>query len=325
MERIDIIFSGALFLFTSFFTLFLYYAWMGSKFAQKQLMRRRFLYISAGGMHGKEKLALYKNHVLENAGLIEKLAFSLPRSNRLDSLLLKAGISTTVSLFFLFSLACASLGFILGYLFLPTPGSGLLLSLMFLLAPYGYLLIRERKFLEKFDEQLPEALDLLARAVRSGHAVASGFELIAGEMEEPIKSEFRATVDEINMGLSLKDAFANFCARVPSTDLRFFSIAILIQKETGGNVAEILDRIGRLIRERLQFKRQVRALTAEGRLSAWVLILLPLVMLLYMYFINYDYVSQLWTEKIGLYMLGGGFFLQLVGALVIRRIVTIDI
>jgi len=99
----------------------------------------------------------------------------------------------------------------------------------------------------------------------------------------------------------------------------------MIQKETGGNVAEILDRIGRLIRERQQFKRQVQALTAEGRLSAWILILLPLFMLLYMYFVNYDYVSQLWTEQIGIYMLVGGFVLQFVGALVIRRIVAIDI
>lgn len=324
MDR-TIIFSGALFLFTVALVFFLYYAWLGSDFAQKQLMRKRFLFISAGGMHGKEKLALYKNHVMENAGVMEKLLFSLPRSSRLDSLLLKAGISTTASLFLLFSAALAGLGFILGYYFVPTPGSAILLALMFLFAPYGYLLIREKRFLEKFDEQLPEALDLLARAVRSGHSVSSGFELIAGEMQEPIKSEFRVTVDELNMGLSLQDAFANLCARVPSTDLRFFTIAIMIQKESGGNIAEILDRIGRLIRERLQFKRQVRALTAEGRLSAWILVLLPLVMLLYMYFVNYDYVSQLWTEKIGLYMLAGGFFLQLVGALVIRKIVNIDI
>jgi len=325
MDWTTIIFSGAFFLFTVALVFFLYYAWLGSKFAQKQLMRKRFLFISAGGMHGKEKLALYKNHVLEDAGAMEKIIFSLPRSHRLDNLLLKAGISATTSLFILFSLAFAGLGFSLGYLFLPPPGSAILLALMFLFAPYGYLLIREKQFLEKFDEQLPEALDFLARAVRSGHSVSSGFELIAGEMEEPIKSEFRATVDEINMGLSMKDAFANFCVRVPSTDLKFFTIAILIQKESGGNIAEILDRIGRLIRERLQFKRQVRALTAEGRLSAWILILLPLVMLLYMFFVNYDYVSQLWTEKLGLYMLAGGFFLQLIGAFVIKRIVTIDI
>jgi len=325
MDRTTIVFSGALFLFTVALVFFLYYAWLGSDFAQKQIMRKRFLFISAGGMHGEEKLALYKKHVLENAGAMEKLLFALPRINRLDSLLLKAGVSITASLFLLLSAVFAGLGFILGYLFVPTPGAAILLALMFLFAPYGYLLIREKRFLEKFDEQLPEALDLLARAVRSGHSVSSGFELIAGEMEDPIKSEFRVTVDELNMGLSMQDAFANLCARVPSTDLRFFTIAIMIQKESGGNIAEILDRIGRLIRERQQFKRQVRALTAEGRLSAWVLILLPLVMLLYMYFVNYDYVSQLWTEKIGLYMLAGGFFLQLVGALVIRRIVTIDI
>lgn len=325
MDWTTIIFSGALFLFTICLVLFVYYAWMGSKFAQKQLMRRRFLYISAGGMHGKEKLGLYKNRVMEGAGAIEKMAFSLPRSSKLDSLLLKAGFSITVSLFLLFSVAFACLGFILGYIFLPPPGSAVLLALLFLFAPYGYLLVKEQQFMSKFDEQLPEALDLLARAVRSGHAIASGFELIAEEMQDPIKSEFRATVDEINMGLSLKDSLDNFCARVPSTDLRFFSIAILIQKETGGNIAEILDRIGRLIRERLQFKRQVRALTAEGRLSAWILILLPLVMLVYMYFVNYNYVSQLWTERIGVYMLAGGFILQLVGAFVIKRIVTIDI
>lgn len=325
MDLTTIIFSGALFLFTVALVFFLYYAWLGSDFAQKQLMRKRFLFISAGGMHGKEKLALYKNRVMENAGAMEKLLFSLPRSGRLDSLLLKAGISTTASMFLLFSAGLAGLGFILGYLFVPTPGAAILLTLMFLFAPYAYLLIREKKFLEKFDEQLPEALDLLARAVRSGHSVSSGFELIAGEMQDPIKSEFRVTVDELNMGLSMQDAFANLCARVPSTDLRFFTIAIMIQKESGGNIAEILDRIGRLIRERQQFKRQVQALTAEGRLSAWILILLPLVMLLYMYFVNYDYVSQLWTEKIGLYMLAGGFFLQLVGAFVIRKIVNIDI
>jgi tight adherence protein B len=325
MDRTSIIFSGILFLFAASLVLFIYFAWMGSKFAQKQLMRERLQYISAGGMHGKERLMLRKTRLQENAGAMEKLLFSLPRNSRLDGLLLKGGFSPRVSLFFLFSVLFACLGFILGYFFLPPPGAAMLFALLFLFAPYGYLLIKEKKFLQKFDEQLPEALDLLARAVRSGHSIASGFELIAGEMEEPIKSEFRATVDEISMGLSLKDAFDNLCTRVPSTDLRFFAIALLIQKETGGNIAEILDRIGRLIRERLQFKRQVRALTAEGRLSAWVLILLPLVMLVYMYFVNYDYVSQLWTEKMGLYMLTGGFFLQCVGAFVIRRIVTIDI
>jgi tight adherence protein B len=325
MDMTTQIFSVALFFFVVSLVLFLYYAWQGSKFAQKQVMRRRFLYISAGGMHGKENLDLYKNRVLNEAGAMEKILFSVPRSSRLDSLLLKAGLSTTAAFFLLFSLGAGCAGFLLGYLFLPLPGSAMLFGILFLLAPYGYLLVRESRFLRKFDEQLPEALDLLARAVRSGHAVTSGFELIASEMEDPIKSEFRATVDEINMGLSLKDAFANFCARVPSTDLRFFSIAIMIQKETGGNIAEILDRIGRLIRERQQFKRQVQALTAEGRLSAWILILLPLFMLLYMYFVNYDYVSQLWTEQIGIYMLVGGFVLQFVGALVIRRIVAIDI
>lgn len=325
MDLITIIFLAALFLFAVSLVLFVYYAWQGSKFAHKKVMRRRFLNISAGGMHGKEKMELYKNRLLENAGVLERVIYSLPRSSRLDSLLLKSGMPVTVSMFIIISLALAGLGFLLGYLFLAPPGASFLLALAFLLVPYGYLLIMEKQFLAKFDEQLPEAMDLLARTVRSGHSVASGLEIIAGEMENPIKSEFRSTVDEMNLGLSLKDTFDNLCTRIPSEDLRFFAISIVIQKETGGNVAEILDRLSRLIRERQQFKRQVRALTAEGRLSAWILIMLPLVMLLYMYFVNYDYVSMLWTEQIGLYMLAGGFFLQLIGAMVIKRIVTIDI
>ena len=149
--------------------------------------------------------------------------------------------------------------------------------------------------------------------------------MIAEEIEDPIHSEFAAVVDEINLGLTMDEAMENLCERVPVPDLRFFSIAILVQKETGGNIGEILDNISRLIRERIVFKDHVAALTAEGRLSAVVLVGLPIFMFVYMYLTNYDYLSLLWTEKTGHYMIYGAIILQIIGAYVIKRIVDIDI
>ena len=202
--------------------------------------------------------------------------------------------------------------------------AAILLGLVLLVLPYIVLRMREKASFEKFQEQLPEALDLLARSLRSGHALSSGMETVAEEMEDPIRAEFRAAVDEVNLGLSLKEALDNMCARVASTDLRFFSIAILMQRETGGNIAEVLDKISELIRERVYFLRQVKVLTAEGRLSGIILIALPIVMFVYIFLVNYAYISLLWTEKIGLYMLAGGCILMIIGALVIRRIVSIE-
>ncbi len=199
------------------------------------------------------------------------------------------------------------------------------MALACLLVPYLLLKQAEKNYYKKFNNQLPEALDLLSRAVRSGNALSAGLGMIAEQCEAPISLEFSATVDEINLGLTMNEAMENLCERVPIPDLRFFTIAVLVQKETGGNIGEILDNISRLIRERIQFKDHVAALTAEGRLSAVVLIGLPIFMFVYMYLTNYEYISLLWTEKLGHYMIFGAIILQIVGAYVIKRIVDIDI
>lgn len=325
MDRMNLDILGVVFLFVTAIMMFFYLLWKETKFAEKRTMKKRLLYISAGGKHGKEKLDLYKNRVLKNTGLFEMLAFKLPRISTIDRMLLKTGLHVTASGFFLGCLVSALVGWVLAYQFLPGQGTPFILGGIFLFVPYFILRMIEASILKKFQDQLPEALDLLARAMRSGHALTSGLEMIAEEMPPPIKLEFRATVDEINLGLSLKDALANLCERVPSADLRFFTIAILIQKETGGNVAEILDRIGRLIRERLQFRRQVQTLTAEGRLSSRILILMPIVMFIYIYLVNYEYISMMWTEPLGIYLLIGGVIMQLIGAIVISNIVKIEI
>jgi tight adherence protein B len=325
VDLLTFLILGAVFLFTVSLIGLIFLAWAESKFAEKYVVKKRLYYISAGGKHGQEKLKKYRDRVLKDVGALERLALKIPRSSRLDRLLLKSKLPLNPSTFVLGNLALSILALLIGLKFFAQPLTAVGLALLLLAAPYVILRYMENAMFAKFQEQLPEALDLLSRAMRSGHALTSGLEMVATEMEDPIRSEIGAAVDEINLGLTFQEAFENLCARVPSTDLRFFAISVIIQRETGGNVAEILDNISRLIRERIQFARQVRALTAEGRYSAMVLISLPLVLFVYIYFVNYSYLSLLWTEDIGIYMLIGAVILQIIGAILIKRIVTIDI
>jgi tight adherence protein B len=314
-----------IFLFAVAVVMMVYLSWSESKFAEKRTVKKRLLFISAGGKHGQEKLSLYRDRALKDVGLFERMLLTLPRSTTLDRMLLKAKIPLNATAFILASIALGCCGLLVGLMFLPQKLAAVVFGLLLLFLPLLWLKMSELSYYSKFREQLPEALDLLARAVRSGHAISSGMGMISEEMEDPIRAEFAAVVDEVNLGLTLKESLDNLCTRVPSMDIRFFTIAILLQKETGGNIAEILDNISRLLRERVQFARQVQALTAEGRYSAGVLIALPIVMFIYIYFMNNKYISTLWTEDIGHYLLYGAIVLQIIGAWVIKKIVTIEI
>lgn len=323
MDLLTIFLSSAVFLFVVSMVQLFYLTWSSGKLVEKRRLKKRLLSISAGGKHGKEKLTLYRKKVYGNAGPLEGLVLALPRVASLDRLLLRSGLPLNATLFVLLSLALGGLGAGLGFRLLPGM-AGLVTGLLGLVVPTLWLRIAEQKVLSQFHDQLPEALDLLARALRSGHALSSGLEMIAKEMDGPVADEFSAVVDETNLGLTLKEALENLCDRVPSQDLRFFTISILVQKETGGNIAEILDNISRLIRERIEFKRHVETLTAEGKVSAVILLAMPILMFVYVYFVNYEYVSLLWTEQTGKILLGGAVASQVVGALIIRKIVNVE-
>lgn len=325
METLNVLLLSAVFIFTVALVVVAYLAWDESRFVEKYTIKRRLLYISAGGKHGQEKLARYRTNILKDVGAFERFLLSLPRLSSLDNLLIKVKVPVNATLFITASIALGIIGFLVGYRYLPQLTAAVVLGVGFVLFPFLLLKLAEKNYYSRFNEQLPEALDLLARAVRSGHALTSGLEMVSKEMTDPIRTEFGVTIDEINLGLTFKEAMENLCARVPLQDLRFFAIAVMVQKETGGNVAEILNNISRLIRERTQFKRQVKALTAEGRLSAIVLISLPIIMFIYIYFVNYNYLSLLWTEPLGHYMLFGAIVMQIIGSYIIKRIVDIDI
>lgn len=200
-----------------------------------------------------------------------------------------------------------------------------LTALTFFVVPFIWLLWKRSQRLGKFAAQLPDAMELIARALRAGHSLAAGMHVVGEEMPQPISTEFNRVYEEQNLGIPIDDSLRNLCDRIPNLDLRFFVTSVLIQRQTGGDLAEILDKIGHIIRERYVILGQVKALTAEGRLSGVILIALPFGLFLMMLNIKYDYVEKLWTNELGIKMSVAALIMQLLGALVIRKIVNIKV
>lgn len=198
-------------------------------------------------------------------------------------------------------------------------------GLVFSVLPFMWLVFRRKRRLNQFGAQLPEALELVARALRAGHSLAAGFHLVAQEMSDPISEEFGRVFEEQNLGIPFEEALENLAERVPNLDLKFFVTAVILQRQTGGDLAEILDKIGHLVRERFKIWGQVQALTGEGRLSGIVLLALPPLLFITVYRMNPDYIQLLFTDDLGKKMLIAGIVSQLVGALVIRKIINIRV
>lgn len=198
-------------------------------------------------------------------------------------------------------------------------------AVVFCFMPFAWLIFKRKRRLKKFAAQLPEALELVARALRAGHSLAAGFNLVGHEMSAPIATEFSRTFEEQNLGTPMEEALAKMTERIPNLDLKFFATAVILQRQTGGDLAEILDKIGRLIRERFKIWGQVQALTGEGRLSGIVLLALPPMLFVTVYRMNPDYLMLLFTDDLGKKMLIGGIVMQLLGAVVIRKIVNIRV
>jgi tight adherence protein B len=191
--------------------------------------------------------------------------------------------------------------------------------------PFLWLWNKRRKRLKTFASQLPDALELVARALRAGHSLAAGMHVVAEEMPQPVSDEFGRVYEEQNFGIAIEEAMKSMCERVPNLDLRFFVTSVLIQRQTGGDLAEILDKIGYVIRERYRILGQVQALTGEGRLSGVVLIALPFALFLFMLHLKPDYIELLWTDELGIKMSIGAIIAQILGALTIRKIVNIKV
>jgi tight adherence protein B len=253
--------------------------------------------------------------------LMERLT---PEFFKVSKMFEQADVNIKPSLLFGISLLLAAAGGFISMLLVNVYVIPVGALIMFAL-PWIWLYWKRNSRLKRFASQLPDAMELVARALRAGHSLAAGLHVVAEEMPDPIAKEFRRVYDEQNLGIPLEEALFHMCDRVPNLDLRFFVTSVNIQRQTGGDLAEILDRIGHVIRERFKILGQVKALTAEGRLSGIVLIALPIGLFFMMLYMKPDYISLLWTDPMGVKMSVGAIVLMLVGAFAIKKIVDIKV
>ena len=193
-----------------------------------------------------------------------------------------------------------------------------------LMIPVGTLRVMRTQRMRKFEEQFPEALDLLSRALKAGHAFTTGVDMVGTEMPQPVGPEFRNLYDHQNFGMPMPDALKAFSDRIPVLDARFFVTAVLIQRESGGNLSEVLDNLAGVIRERFRVKRQMRVISAHGRITGWILVCLPPVLALVLMSVNPEHRRTMFGDPLGIQMMVAAAVLQIIGTLIIRKIVNVE-
>jgi tight adherence protein B len=256
---------------------------------------------------------------------LDRLMARSKAGSSLARLIDQSGVRTTPSGVIIMSLAAALImGVVVSWL-VPQPFAAPIAALMAGGAPLAWLMNRRSSRLKRFEEQFPEALDLLARAIRSGQAFQTALGMVADELPDPVGPEFRKTFDQQNYGLPLRDALNEMSVRISILDVRFFVTAVLIQRDTGGNLAEILDNLAHVVRERFKIRRQVRVHTAHGRFTGYVLMALPGALALALTFINPEHMALLFHEKMGQTMLMGAVVMQVIGYVWIRQVIKIEV
>jgi tight adherence protein B len=303
-----------------------YLWWVDTHGGAARRIARRLRHMSQAPRTAAERISILKQRRYSSSDALDRLLHHLAPARAIDKLLEQAGVKWTVAQFCAWSIGMLAAGSLLAQMWpaAPLPVRAVI-ALLFMGIPYA-LLRRERRLrLRKIEYQLPEAADFLARAMRAGHSFSNVLQLVGTELSEPLSGEFRMAHEEINYGVPMHEALTNMAARIPLTDLRYLVIAVLIQREAGGNLAEILSNIGQIIRARLKLVAQVRVLSAEGRMSAWVLGLLPFALMLIMSLTSPSYIDLLWTDPSGVRLLWYGAGMLILGALWLRKLIRIRI
>jgi tight adherence protein B len=270
-------------------------------------------------------LKLVRDEMMSGVPWLHQMMMKWSWSTKLQDFVMQAGMTVKPAKLLMIC-AIVGLGTYLGAgYFLPHLYYTLPLGIIAALLPIAYVAFKRKRRLRKFEEHFPEALDLLGRAVRAGHAFTTGLEMISKECAEPLAGEFRTAFEEQNFGLPLRDALLNLTERVPLIDVRFFVTALLIQKETGGNLAEILDGLARVIRDRFRIYREVQVRTAQGRLTAGILIALPIMMLIILSALNPKYVGVLFTDPKGPIVLAIAAIMQVIGSAILWKIIHFEV
>ncbi|RZI44003.1 type II secretion system F family protein [Herbaspirillum sp. HC18] len=303
----------------------LYVTWNSTRGAEAKRIARRLQAMTMDD-HGRPgEATIRKQRAPSRTEGLERLLLRLPHIDALERLLQQAGSSYEPGRFLLVSFMSGATALVVA-LFLPIHAFFAMAAGMAAAAIPLLLMQRQRRLrLGRIEEQLPDALDLMSRALRAGHALPAAIEMAAKEMADPIAGEFRTVFDEVTFGVSMQDALNGLAARVPGTDVGYFVVAVLIQRETGGNLTELLGNISSIVRERFKLYGQVRTLSAEGRLSAWILTVLPFALTGVMQLINPGFMNVLWSEQIGMKLTGGMMVLMMIGIFWMRAIVRIRV
>ncbi len=256
---------------------------------------------------------------------LNKIFSSIAVARKLDLLIIQSNTKYPLGFFVLLSALLAACGFLAGQYFLNNILLAVLIGLVLMFIPYVYLVNLKNKRVVKFQTQLHEGLDMLARALKAGHSFTSAMKLAADEFSDPLGTEFQETLDEINFGVSVPEALKGLTERVDCSEVKYFVIAVIIQRETGGNLAELIESLAHIIRERFKFEGKVRILTAEGKLSAIILVALPILIGVWLQISNPDFLGPLWTDPIGHIMLAGAGILLVIGMFVMKQMVKIEV
>jgi tight adherence protein B len=302
----------------------IYLLWRARRGKAAQRLQRR-LDLAGKSMSTDGQRSLLKQSRLSDMSMLARVLSGTSFALFLESYIDQAGLRWSVGRLLLTSGTATAAGFAFAT-FMSLP---FLMSLMFALLlgllPWFWLVRTRSRRLRKLSQQLPDALDLIARAMRAGHSLPLGIQLLADEMPDPIASEFRTVHEQVSFGATLQQALANLCEHVPLTDFRYFAVSVLIQRQSGGNLTEVLGNLSALIRERLKLHGRIRVLSSEGRMSAWTLGVLPFALAGLMYTFNPDFIRPLWTDPIGISIIQTLLTMMLLGVLVLVKITKIRV
>lgn len=299
-----------------------YLLWRSRRGAAALRLQRRLELVAR--TQGGER-SVRKHRQLSDVSAIARLLNGMSLANRTEQLIGQSGLAWTVSTLALTSAFAGLAGLGLVLLTAQPALFGLLVGAVLASLPWLYVMWKRGRRLRRLERQLPEALDLITRAVRAGHALPLAIQLLSEEMPDPIAGEFRLVHEQVSFGISLQHSLSALCERVPLTDMRYFVVSVLIQRQSGGNLTEVLSNLSKLIRERLKLFARVRVLSSEGRMSAWTLALLPFVLGALMYWANPDFMRPLWTDPIGISIIQTLLTMMVFGIIVLMRLTKIRV
>lgn len=301
----------------------LYSGYATVKASPKLELKRRLKSLALGEAAGLP--SELTTEIMRETTAVDRLFFRFSPVRKLDRLIDMAGVNIEVKLFILLILVAAIAGFFIGLSLRRGLLPAVIICVLCAMVPLFYLRFKKNNRLQRFTEQFPEALDMISRSLRAGHAFSSAIQLVGNEMSEPLAGLFKTVYEEQTLGLSLRDALSQMLERMPSMDLRLFVTAVNVHREVGGNLADTLERLAQTIRERIRIRRQVRVYSAQGRLSGYILAALPIFVAIFLYFFIPDYIKELVAVKTGWYIIGAAVAAQIIGFFIIRKLIMIKI